>query len=166
MAKSKNNKKIVPEDSLLIELSQLIEQSRQQLVSQANSSLTLLFWHIGKRINTEILKNKRAEYSKQIVSTLSTQLKNRYGKNFEERNLRRMLQFAEQFDENEIIVSLSRQLSWSHFVELLPLKNKAARLFYAQISTEPKLLNVQQSQICKSYLEKLKFIIHLKILIF
>ena len=63
------------EQQLLIELSQLIEQSQQQVVAQANSTLTLLFWHIGSRINQNILQNKRADYAKSIVSTLSTQLK-------------------------------------------------------------------------------------------
>lgn len=123
-----------PEQQLLTELSQLIEQSKQQVVAQANSTLTLLFWHIGNRINQNILQNKRADYAKSIVSTVSTQLKTQYGSNFELRNLRRMMQFADQFSDYEIVVTLSRQLSWSHFVELLPLKNKEAKLFYAEKS--------------------------------
>lgn len=103
-------KKIVPNDEeiLLNELSQLIEQSQQQVVSQANSTLTMLFWHIGNRINKEILQNKRAEYGKQIVSTVSTQLEEKYGRNFTEKNVRRMLQFAEQFADYSIVVTLSR----------------------------------------------------------
>ncbi|NSL86910.1 DUF1016 family protein [Chitinophaga sp. Mgbs1] len=62
----------------------------KQVFSHANSTLTVLFWKIGHRINDEVLKNKRAEYAKQIVSILSTQLKRQYEKNFEIRNLRRM----------------------------------------------------------------------------
>jgi hypothetical protein len=120
---SKTNKITEPtEKALFNELSKLIEQSQQQVVAQANSTLTLLFWHIGNRINTEILKNKRADYGKQIVSTLSTQLKTKYGKNFELRNVQRMMQFAEQFQDLAIIVTLSQQLSWSHFVTLKPRK--------------------------------------------
>jgi len=129
MAKKENI--TTPEQSLFTELSQLIEQSQGQIVTQANSTLTILFWHIGSRINKEFLHNKRAEYAKQIVSTLSTQLKAQYGKNFELRNLRRMMQLAEQFADIEVLLPLSRQLSWSHFVELLPLKNYKAKLFYA-----------------------------------
>lgn len=81
-------KNITPNDEqvLLNELSQLIEQSQQKLVAQANSTLTLLFWHIGNRINKEILKNKRAGYGEQIVSSLSTQLRTQYGRNFDEKN--------------------------------------------------------------------------------
>ncbi|MEO8149458.1 MAG: PDDEXK nuclease domain-containing protein [Bacteroidia bacterium] len=120
------------ETNLLNELSQLIEQSQHQVVAQANTTLTLLFWQVGNRINSEILKNKRADYGKQIVVTLARQLRVKYGKNFEEKNLRRMLQFAEQFSDFKIVVTLSRQLSWSHFLVLIPLKNSEAKEFYAQ----------------------------------
>ncbi|MGL2992446.1 PDDEXK nuclease domain-containing protein [Flavobacterium sp. TSSA_36] len=122
----------VKENDLLIDLSHLIEQSKQQVAAQANSAVTILFWQIGNRINQDVLQNKRADYAKQIVSTVSTQLKERYGKNFELRNLRRMMQFAEQFTDFQFVAPLTRQLSWSHFVELLPLKTMEAKLFYAQ----------------------------------
>lgn len=120
------------EQALFNEISQLIEQSQMHLISQANSTLTMLFWYIGNRINQSILQNKRADYGKKIVVTLSRQLTGKYGRNFEEKNLRRMLQFAEQFTDKEIVVTLSRQLSWSHFLVLLPLKNPEAKLFYAK----------------------------------
>lgn len=125
-------KKVNTEQTLLNELSQLIEQSQQQLVAQANSTVTMLFWYIGNRINQSILQNKRADYGKQIVVTLSRQLAEKYGRNFEEKNLRRMLQFAEQFIDKGIVVTLSRHLSWSHFLVLIPLKKNEAKLFYAQ----------------------------------
>lgn len=112
-------------------MSQLIEQSQQQFVSLANSNLTILFWHIGNSINKNILQNKRADYGKQILVTLSRELTTKYGRNFEEKNLRTMLQFAEQFTNNSIVVTLSRQLSWSHFLALIPLKTIEAKLFYA-----------------------------------
>ncbi len=58
-------------------------------------------------------------------------MKEKYGRNFEEKNLRRMLQFAEQFTDEQIVGTLSRQLSWSHILVLLPLKNADANFFYA-----------------------------------
>lgn len=125
-------KKVNTEQTLLNELSQLIEQSQQLVVSHINSTVTMLFWYIGNRINQSILQNKRADYGKQIVVTLSRQLTEKFGRNFEEKNLRRMLQFAEQFTDKEIVVTLSRHLSWSHFLVLIPLKKTEAKLFYAQ----------------------------------
>ena len=124
---------------LLQELSLLIEQSRQQVAVQANSSLTLLFWQVGRRINNEILQNQRAAYGKQIVPTLSAALEKQYGQNFTEKNLWRMMQFAEQFPAVEIVVTLSRQLSWSHFLVLIPIKDYNAKLFYAKLSQENNL---------------------------
>ncbi len=50
-----------------------------------------------------------------------------------------MIKFAEQFTDNSIVVTLSRQLSWSHFVEVLPLKNQEAKLFYAHASATQTL---------------------------
>ena len=121
----------IQSENLFSELSALIEQTRSTVVAQANYALTLLFWTIGRRVNEEVLQNKRADYGKQIVVTLSRQLTESYGRNFEERNLRRMIQFAEQFQDDKIVSTLSTQLSWSHFIELLPLKSHEARLFYA-----------------------------------
>ena len=122
----------ISESDLFNELSKLIEHSKQQLAVQTNSAVTILFWQVGNRVNQDILQNKRAEYGKQIVPTVSAQLENKYGRNFTEKNVRRMLRFAEQFSDFQIVVTLSRQLSWSHFVELLPLKTLEAKLFYAQ----------------------------------
>lgn len=137
MAKKKSE--ISEEQVLFNELSRLIEQSQLQVVIQANSALTMLFWHIGYRINQNILQNKRADYGKQIVVTLSRQLTEKYGRNFEEKNLRRMLQFAEQFSDEQIVGTVSRQLSWSHILILLPLRNFNAKLFYANYVTKSGL---------------------------
>lgn len=154
MAESTNSITFIETD-LLNELSQLVEQSQQQVIIQNNSVLILLFWQIGFRINETILQNKRAEYGKQIVSTLSTQLKNRYGRNFELRNVRRMMQFAEQFTDQQIIVTLSRQLSWSHFVELLPINNQEAKLFYAyQVSSHLMSVRDLRKQIATKTFER------------
>ena len=126
-------------EKLFIEVSNLIDQSRAKVAMQANSTLTILFWQVGKRINDDILQNQRAEYGKQIVPTLSAQLENAYGKNFALRNLRRMMQFAESFPDMQIVSPVATQLSWSHFIELLPLKNYEAKLFYAQLSLKENL---------------------------
>lgn len=54
-------------------------------------------------------------------------------------NLRRMMQFAERFSDLSIVVPLARQLSWSHFTILIPLKNQEAKLFYANLAIEARL---------------------------
>jgi len=82
-----------PDTLLLNELRRLIEQARQHIAQTANSAVTMLYWHVGLRIRSEVLKNERAEYGEQIVSTLSTQLVREYGRSFGVRSLRRMVQF-------------------------------------------------------------------------
>lgn len=132
-----NDKLTSPQVSLLLnDLHALIERGRSQAVAVVNSAITITYWQVGKRINEEVLKGERAEYGKQIVASLAKQLTGQYGRSFEARNLRRMMQFAEQFPDFEIVVPLARQLSWSHFLAIIPLKTEAARMFYAQAACD------------------------------
>jgi len=119
-----------PEQMLFDEISALIEQTRRTIYAQASSATILLYWKIGRRVNDDVLKNKRADYGKKIVSALTTQLTEKYGRSFEIRNLRRMMQFAEQFSDFEIVSALPTQLSWTHIIEVLPLKTQEAKIFY------------------------------------
>ncbi|MFC2399329.1 MAG: YhcG family protein [Capnocytophaga gingivalis] len=123
-------KEVTLQESLITDLRTLINEARNKVALIVNTKITLLYWHIGKRINEEVLGNQRAEYGKQIVSTVSTQLTKEYGRGFELRNLRRMMQFAELFPDFQIVAPLARQLSWSHFIELLSIKNDLGREFY------------------------------------
>jgi predicted nuclease of restriction endonuclease-like (RecB) superfamily len=112
------------------EICQLIEQTKSGLARVVNSELTMLYWHIGGLINAEILKNRRAEYGKQIVSQLATLLTQNYGREFESRNLRRMIQFSTLFGDKEKVSQAATKLSWSHFIELLTIKDDLQREFY------------------------------------
>jgi hypothetical protein len=116
---------------LFDELSALIEQGKQKIAFAANSTLTLLFWHLGNRINEEVLNNERAEYGKRIIEVISLQLEIKFGRNFNEKNIRRMVRFSQEFSDFNILPTLSAKLSWSHFIELFPLKSTESKLYYA-----------------------------------
>jgi predicted nuclease of restriction endonuclease-like (RecB) superfamily len=118
---------------LLGDIRKMIEETRASVAATVNAGLTLLYWRIGARVNEEILRGKRAEYGEQIVYALSAQLSLDYGRGFSEKSLRRMLQFAEVFPDERIVASLMRQLSWTHFTLLLPLKEPLQREFYAEM---------------------------------
>jgi len=120
------------QDELLFsDICQIIDSARSQVAIKANAELTLMYWHIGYRINTGVLGNQRAEYGKQIVATLARQLQEKYGvKGFDEKSIRRMMQFAEIFPDIQIVAPLARQLSWSHFLMVMPLKEELQREFY------------------------------------
>ncbi len=138
MSKMNSPKIAMPQKNLLRDLKSLIEQGRSQAVAAVNSAVTITYWHVGKRINQEVLHGERAEYGKQVVVSLANELVVLYGKSFEAKNLRRMMQFAECFPDVQIVVPLARQLSWSHFLALIPLKSDEARLFYARTASESR----------------------------
>ena len=92
-----------------------------------------MYWQIGSRIRTEILKNDRADYGKAIVVTLSRQLITEFGRGFGKRNLFQMLRFSEAFPDGQIVQTLSAQLSWSHFVEIIRQEDPLKRDFYAEM---------------------------------
>ena len=118
---------------LVADVRSMITQTREGVARVVNQGMTLLYWRIGKRIQAEVLGNQRAEYGEEIVATLSRQLVEEFGTGFSEKSLRRMVQFATVFSEGEILATLSRQLSWSHFKEIIPLKDDLQRDFYAEM---------------------------------
>jgi predicted nuclease of restriction endonuclease-like (RecB) superfamily len=122
-----------PNHELFADIRQLIDESRQAVSRTVNVAVTMLYWNIGRRINEEILQNERAEYGKQIVSTLSRQLTEEYGQGWGEKQLRHFIKFAEIFHDLEIVSTLWRQLSWSHFKEIIYLNNELQVEFYAQL---------------------------------
>jgi DUF1016 N-terminal domain len=79
------------------------------------------------------LEEKRADYGEKIVPTVSAQLVKEFGEGFARRNLFRMIRFAEVLPDGEIVSTLSTQLGWSHFVEIIPLKDQLQREFYAEM---------------------------------
>ncbi|MFS8067616.1 MAG: PDDEXK nuclease domain-containing protein [Byssovorax sp.] len=119
--------------ALLSEVRGLILGAREQTARVVNAGLTLLHWQLGDCIRREVLAEKRAEYGEQIVSALGKQLESEFGRGFTEKNLRRMVQFAEVFPDRSIVVSLIRQLTWTHFIALIPLKDRLQREFYAEM---------------------------------
>jgi predicted nuclease of restriction endonuclease-like (RecB) superfamily len=118
---------------LLADVRELILSAREGVARAVNAGLVALYWQVGDRIRREVLQDKRAEYGEEILPTLSAKLVPEFGDGFSARNLRRMVQFTEAFPESKIVATLSRQLGWSHFVEIIPLKDSLKRDFYAEM---------------------------------
>jgi len=115
------------------DLRTLVQSARQRIATAALSTQTLLCWHMGRRLASEHLQGGRAAYGKQILVTVSRELTVDYGRGFSHTELTRMVQFAQAFPDEAIVVTLSQQLSWSHFHALLPIKDPLAREFYAEM---------------------------------
>ena len=119
--------------ALLRDVRGLIVQARAGVARAVDSGLALHYWHVGRRIRQDILNKKRAAYGAEIVVSLARQLEQEFGRGYAEKNLRRMVQFSEAFPNQEIVVSLIRQLSWTHFIALIPLTQPLQRDFYAEM---------------------------------
>ena len=119
---------------LLKDLRELIATARQDVARQVNSALVLLYWRVGKRIHQDILKGERAEYGEQIVSAVSRELAAEFGQGFSEKNLWHMIRFVEVFPNEEIVSALRRQLSWTHFKQIIYLDDPLKPDFYAEMS--------------------------------
>ena len=118
---------------LFEEISSLIEQARRKVATTINEEIVLLYWNIGKKIKEGIIKSERAEYGKQIVQSLSAQLIQRYGKGFSSQNLWYMIQLFEKYPILQSLLGEFKGLSWTHIINILPIKDELKRKFYATL---------------------------------
>ena len=117
----------------------IVDTSKEQAVIQVNNTMILSYWKIGERLKKEILKDKRATYGKEVVKKISEKLTLEYGKGYSKASLLRMIQVYTIFSDKEIVVTLSRQLSWSHFIEFIKIKDdELKREFYIAMSAHER----------------------------
>ncbi len=76
---------------LLADLQQLIRSARERAATAVNAELTMLYWRIGQRLRTEVLREQRAEYGGQIVEVVARHLTLQFGKGYDRANLFRMI---------------------------------------------------------------------------
>ncbi len=106
--------------------------SQKTAVSHAvNTAIIFLYWEIGETICNDVLKNAKADYGRRVVEGLSEKLTENYGKGFNQTSIFRMIKFYQEFPDKEKVATLSQQLTWSHFVTLLPIEDDTKRDFYA-----------------------------------
>ena len=119
--------------ALASEIKTLIEQSKQQVSVAINATITMLYWQVGNRISTEMLKEQRAEYGKEIVASLSKHLELEYGSGWSKRHLHHCIRFAEIYPDLNIVHTLCTQLSWSHLRLIAPMEDELKRQLYIEI---------------------------------
>ncbi len=125
ISKSKGN--------IFTEIRTLIVEARQRVAVSVNAELSLLYWNVGKRINDELLGNKRADYGRQIVDELSMRLTEEFGPGWKRRQLFYCIRFASEFPETTIVHTLCAQLSWSHIKDIIAIEDGVKREFYAEM---------------------------------
>lgn len=127
------NELILPENykQTYDKIVKMIETAKHKVYETANFQTVYLFWHIGQELKDNILNGQKAEYGKSIVKNMSKDLEFQYGRSYEKSSVFRMIQFYEEFPDFEKVATLSQQLTWSHFKELLPVNDELKRDFYA-----------------------------------
>jgi len=128
----------ISSSSIYVSISNMILRTKESIRYNLNSEMVILYWNIGKKIREEILTDSRAEYGQEVVSELSEQLKAEYGKGFSRRNLFNMIKFYDSFTDEGIVQTLSAQLSWSHFVELIRIEDTLKVQFYATMTVNER----------------------------
>jgi predicted nuclease of restriction endonuclease-like (RecB) superfamily len=125
-------------DTLYEDIRQLVERARSQVLTQVNQALVLTYWQIGKTIKTEVLQNERAQYGAGVLKQLAERLTREYGNGFSHSGLTRMAKLYDQLPDPEIVATLSQQLSWSHFVELIKVEDGVKRTFYIDMCSQSR----------------------------
>lgn len=120
------------------QINQLITDAQNNVSFAINNEHVMLNWNIGKTLRLEVLKNRKAEYGKSIVKTISENLVQRYGNGYSRAALFRMIQFYDNFKDVQKVVTLSRQLTWSHFIEVIPIEDDLKRDFYTTLCLKEK----------------------------
>jgi predicted nuclease of restriction endonuclease-like (RecB) superfamily len=122
----------------IADIKQLIQSAKGRVAIAVNAELTLLYWQVGRLISQEVLKGERGEYGAQVINTLSKELTFTFGRGWSKRNLLQMIKFNEVFSESKIVQALTAQLSWTHFVHLIPIEEKIKRDFYIAMATQER----------------------------
>jgi predicted nuclease of restriction endonuclease-like (RecB) superfamily len=133
---SQDNKPTRPDENLYHDIRHLIESARSHIVTQVNQALVLTYWRIGKKINTDVLDDGRAQYGATVLKQLAVRLTHEYGNGFSYSGLTRMTKFYSAIPEQEIVATLSQHLSWSHFVEIIKIDDAIKREFYIRMAVE------------------------------
>ena len=111
-------------DLLFTRITELVEQARQKVQRNVNSVMVQTYWQIGYLIVEHEQQGKaRAEYGKAQLEQLSEKLTERFGKGFNERNLRNMRAFYQLYPIRNAVRS---ELSWTHYRVLLRLESQKA----------------------------------------
>jgi len=118
-------------DNIYDEINALIREKKTNVKKVVNDAIISLNWGIGKRLSVELTGNNKPEYGKKVVAEVSKRLEQEYGSGFDKTSISRMIKFYQEFPDFEKVATLSQQLTWSHFVEILPIQDELKRDFYA-----------------------------------
>ena len=117
-------------DKLHAEARYIIENGRQAAYRAINTNMVKTYWELGQLIVEEEQQGeKRAEYGKYLITELAKRLQKEYGSGYSSSSLWNYRQFYSVFP---ILSALRRDLTWTHYKQLMRVQNIAARVFYEE----------------------------------
>ena len=128
-----NNKIGQVSDHLYEGVTEIIDNARMKVAVYVNAHTSMTFWNVGKYIIDDMEYQAYSAYGQKILATLSQRLMARYGKGYTYSALTRMMKVARLYSDKEMFATLSQTLTWSHFIELITIKDDTKRLFYQQM---------------------------------
>lgn len=120
-------------DNITQDIVTLIQSAKWHVAREYNSTQVYLAWFIGKRIEDELLQHKRADYGEKLIDSIAETLSRQYGSGYTRSSIFRMIKFYRYFSNERIVSTLSRQLSWSHFILICTMEDELKRTFYAEM---------------------------------
>lgn len=115
-------------EKMISDIEALVNTSKNELATSINKVMTVTYWSIGKYIvEFEQEGNAKAEYGKNLLSTISKELTLRLGKGYSRPNLNNMRKFYLKYSNCQ---KVSDKLSWSHICELIKIDDELERSFY------------------------------------
>lgn len=128
--KNTNDTKPLKSNDLYNKIASLLEEARRKVTSAVNIAMVYTYFEIGRIIvEDEQNGNSRAEYGKEVLKNLSEKLTREFGKGFSVENLDRMRFFYKTYANSSTVLT-NFTLSWSHYLFLMRIDNKAERDFY------------------------------------
>lgn len=125
------NNELIDIENIYKDIKEKIIIARGKMLKHIDTTMTEVYWYVGK-ITYELSNNStKASYGKQIIDVLSEKLMKEFGTGFSPVSIRRMRRFYEYYP---IWSAVPTELSWSHFQELIRIDRKAERDFYEQVS--------------------------------
>jgi len=124
--KNKENE-VIDIENIYNDIKEKILTARSKMLKHIDTTMTEVYWYVGK-ITYELSENStKASYGKKIIDALSIKLTNEFGSGFSPVSIRRMRKFYEVYP---IWSTVSTELSWAHYQELIRIDRKEEREFY------------------------------------
>lgn len=136
------------ENTLYSDIRTMIAEARKRAAVAINAEAVMVYWQVGTRIRTDVLKNQRAEYGKQIIAKLAFRLTKEFGRGWSVQTLRHCLRSAESFSQEQIVSAYLEMAGIEHW-STRELSNKIQGALY-----ERTALSQKPEQLIKAELEK------------